>query len=286
MNQDLEFNFFKKKLLEKYGFDLSLYNQNYVERRIKARMMFYNIDSYYKYWEILENSHKEYENFLNTFAINVTEFFRDQTLWEWILNDSFVEIRKKLENKFSFLKIWSAGCSSGEEPYSIGILIYEKFFDIIKSNKLIVKITATDIDEDALKKAEEGLYKKESLKTLLNWRKDFLEKYFTLEKIGSQDFYRIKENIKKLVVFKKHNLLTEPIDDKFDVVFCRNLFIYFTKESKDIVVKKFYDSLVEGGLLVIGKSEVLFSQYFEPVNLQERVYRKIVNPATCGIVNS
>ena len=166
------------------------------------------------------------------------------------------------------LRIWSAGCASGEEPYTIAIILLEELGDNL--GNLLVSILATDIDDDALKKAMQGFYQPFSLK---NIPPNILKKYFHSENGG----YRIKDVVKRLVRFRKHDLISGEKLRYFDVIFCRNVMIYFSRELQERLFMDFYNSLNDGGFLIIGKTETLTGEAREKficVNVQERIFRK------------
>lgn len=271
-----QFEYIKKKILEKYGFDLSLYNPSYVERRLKARMLAYHIDSYISYWDILEKNPQEYNLLLNAFNINVTEFFRDISLWEYLEKDFFLKLKEEKIKEKKTLRIWSCGCASGEEPYSIGILLKEIFDKELESGEVTVTIFATDNDQDAIEKAKKGIYKESSLKNLISFKPQILKKYFFESIEKNTTVWVVKHEIKKMVKFILHDILKDPPIKYIDIIFCRNVMIYFTQESKNFALKNFHSSLSKNGFLIIGKSEsILSKEYFEPLNLLERVYKKV-----------
>lgn len=272
-----QFEYIKKKILEKYGFDLSLYNQSYVERRLKARMLACHVDDYISYWDILEKNPQEYNLLLNAFNINVTEFFRDISLWEYLEKDFFLKLKEEKIKEKKTLRIWSCGCATGEEPYSISILLKEIFSKELENSEIMVSIFATDNDQDAIEKAKRGIYRENSLKNLFSFKPQILKKYFFESIDKNNTVWIVNNEIKKIVKFMFHDVLKDPPPIKYiDIIFCRNVMIYFTQESKDLALKNFYSSLSKDGFLIIGKSEsILSKEYFEPFNLLERVYKKI-----------
>ena len=254
----------------RYGIDLSGYKDNYLERRIKFRMKQLGIDTFNQYFKHLkEKGFEEIKELIDTVTINVTEFMRDLTPFITFMNVVLPDIanrKKRIGSKY--IRFWSAGCSCGEEPYSIAICVLETLNDDWN-----FVIYATDIDEKCLKIAKEGVYDKKQLKNL---KEEWINKYF--EKIDNEK-YKIKDFVKKYIRFKKHNLITEePISKYLDCIFCRNVMIYFTEEQKEKVLKDFYDALVDGGYLIIGKSEFIplkFKDKFECISLRDKIYRKV-----------
>lgn len=284
---ETDFNKLKKRILTDKSFDLNEYSQNYVKRRLNARIISLELakDSWGSYTKILEKDPKEYIRLFDTFSINVTEFFRDVSLWETLQRNVFPRIiseKTKIGTQPS-IRVWSAACSSGEEPYSIAII----FKELLPRN-ISLTITATDIDEDALSKAREGIYQKDSLKNVGQICPGWLEKYFTQVvdpqamsslQMTERRKYRISDEIKSMVVFKKHNFLSDVHFGKMDIIFCRNASIYLSGDVKNRLLEKFCDNLVNEGLLVVGKSEIIFqnkgSYSFATLDLKEHIYRKI-----------
>lgn len=266
---DLAFKSLINYISKESGIDFKQYRENYLRRRIELRMKILGVKSLEEYMRILRNNgKKEIDKLVNTITINVTEFMRDRTPFEFFMQKVLPEIAsRKRKVRSNIVRFWSAGCSCGEEPYSIAICALETL-----GKGWIISIYATDIDDACLEMAKEGFYKESQLKNLSRY---LLNKYFEKE----DDGYRIKSFLKRIVRFKKHDLTTEePVSKYLDAVFCRNVMIYFSENQKNKVVSDFYDSLVDGGYLIIGKSETLpseFKEKFECVNLREKVYKKV-----------
>ncbi len=250
------------------GVKLEQYRENYLRRRIEFRMRVLGINSYAEYLRVLRSDEEEIEKLLNTITINVTEFMRDRTPFEFFKRQILPEIaEKKKKARSNVIRVWSAGCSCGEEPYSIAICIHE-----VLGDGWNVSIYATDIDEECLKAAREGIYTASQLRNL---SRSTIEKYF--EEVDGK--YKVKSIVRRWVRFKRHDLTAEPPVSRYlDVVFCRNVMIYFNESQKEKVISDFYDALVSGGYLIIGKSETLpasSKDKFECVNLREKIYRKV-----------
>ncbi|AIG97916.1 Methylase of chemotaxis methyl-accepting protein [Archaeoglobus fulgidus DSM 8774] len=266
---DLAFKTLVDYVSRESGINLHQYRESYLRRRIELRMKMLGMKDYGEYLRLLKsNGKEEVEKLINTITINVTEFMRDRTPFEFLMKEVLPEIAaKKSRVNSRVVRAWSAGCSCGEEPYSIAISILETL-----GEGWLISIYATDIDDACLEMAREGFYKPTQLKNL---SKALIAKYFDKE----DDGYRVKSFLKKIVRFKKHDLTTEePISRFLDIVFCRNVMIYFSEQQKAKVVNDFYNALVDGGYLVIGRSETLppgFKDRFECVNLREKVYRKV-----------
>lgn len=229
---------FKESILKKTGIDLSLYKEKQMKRRLESLARRNDFSDFSNYFRALDKDNKLYEEFINYLTINVSEFYRNIEQWKVLEN----EVIPALMKKSSTLKIWSAACSTGEEPYSL-VMLLSKFYPLNKIN-----ITATDIDDGAIKKAKEGMYIDKSLKNL---PKEFVNKYFE----ANGKFYHIKDDIKSRVTFKKHNLLKDSYVDNCDLIVCRNVLIYFTEEAKAEIYKKFSKSLKPHGILFVGSTE-------------------------------
>ena len=183
------------------------------------------------------------DEFLCYMTINVSEFYRDPLQWQFLDKEVFPGLIKKFGKN---LKIWSAACSTGDEPYSL-VMALSKHLPLNN-----IRIYATDLDNQILEKAKVGLYAEKSLAGV---PKDLKAKYFT--KVGSS--YRISDEIKKRVTFKQHNLLKDRYEVGYHLIVCRNVFIYFTEEAKDEVFTKYYKSLTSGGVLFIGSTEQIMN---------------------------
>jgi chemotaxis protein methyltransferase CheR len=264
---DDDFQFLIRKASKSSGVALTGYRDNYLKRRIDLRMKAVGIDNYATYMRLLDRNKNEVTEFLNSITINVTEFMRDKTPFLFFQKEVLPDlVKRKKRSHSSFVRFWSAACSNGEEPYSIGICSKE-----ILPADWSISIYATDIDEDSLDHASKGMYSKEQLKNL-----DFTlaQKYF---EPSGKDF-KIK-NIPKLSVrFIKHDLTSEPpVSKHFDAVFCRNVMIYFNEEQKVKMLTDFHDSLSDEGYLIIGKSETLpdkVRELYTSVSVRDKIFKK------------
>mgnify|MGYP000153162805 CR=1 FL=1 len=210
-----------------------------------------------------------YEKLLDTLTVNVTEFMRDPPVYEAftaVLRDL---VAAKVKRGDKTLRIWSAGCSSGEEAYSLAILLRKTLG--VMHRDLSTQIIASDIDPGSLNKAREGVYKKDALKNMVDKE---IQIYFTREK----DLYRVNDDLKRMIRFKKHDLIREKEIGYCDVIFCRNVIIYFSREQQKDLYMKFYRGLKDYGYLVTGKSETLVGKaanLFKTINHREKIYQKI-----------
>ena len=250
---------FKNKIYKKTGIDLSSYKQRQMKRRIESLIKRNNYDSYEKYFDALLKDKELYNEFINYLTINVSEFYRNPNHWS-VLEKEIFPILFKNNSK---LKFWSSACSTGEEPYSL-VMLLTKFLPLEKINVL-----ATDIDKNAIKKAKDGLYTPKSLENL---PKEFIKKYFTLE----DDLFKISDDIKKRVSFKHLNLLEDSYPKDCDLIICRNVMIYFTEETKNQMYRKFHSSLKHNGILFVGGTEqIILPNRFNFKPLKTFFYKKI-----------
>jgi len=262
-----EYQYLVQKASKSSGIVLTSYRDNYLRRRIDLRMKAVGIDNYTTYTRLLDKNKNEMTEFLNAITINVTEFMRDKTPFIFFRSEilpDLLERKKKLKN--NTVRFWSAACSNGEEPYSIGICSRE-----VLPADWSISVYATDIDEDSLNRASKGVYSKEQLKSL---DPALIQKYF--EPSGTD--FKVR-NINKLSIrFMKHDLTSEPpISKHFDAVFCRNVMIYFNEEQKVKMLTDFYNSLSDGSYLIIGKSETLPDEVrglFTAVSVREKIFKK------------
>lgn len=235
---------FKKFILQQTTIDLNAYKERQMKRRIDTLIARNKFKDYDSYCNAIKVDKDLMEEFVNYITINVSEFYRNPALWK-TLEDV---ILPDLINKFgSNLKIWSAACSTGDEPYSLAMVLAKK----VPLSK--VHIYATDIDEQVLAKAKDGVYGANSLKGLPD---EYKNKYF--EKMGDR-FYKISDEIKRCVEFKKANLLRDAYPTGMHLIVCRNVMIYFTEEAKEDIYKKFNNSLVKDGCLFVGNTEQIIN---------------------------
>ncbi|ENK0555935.1 CheR family methyltransferase [Clostridium sporogenes] len=256
----MDLEYFEEWVLKDFGINLKAYKQNQLQRRILSLMSRVGVNSVEEYINLLKKDKDQRIKFLDFITINVSEFFRNPEIFDELEKKIKVEL---LNNTSVSLKIWSAACSIGAEPYSLSIIM-----DEISPNKKH-KIIATDLDMTILQRAKEGIYAQAEIK---NVKKERLEKYFTKE--GEK--YKIKSSIKNVVTFKKHDLILDNYEKDFDLIVCRNVVIYFNQDIKDNIYKKFSESLKKGGLLFVGATESIYNYKdygFEKVSTF--IYRKI-----------
>ncbi|OFV68699.1 MAG: chemotaxis protein CheR [Candidatus Syntrophoarchaeum caldarius] len=259
----------KDKISNDIGFDCHQYKDSYLQRRIAIRMRSNAVTTYSDYIKILESREQEYDALIDTLTVNVTEFMRDPQVYTTFFTFLRELVAAKVSRGDKTLNIWSAGCSSGEEPYSIAILLRK--IPAIMNGDIIVKFVATDIDEGSLAKARTGLYKRDALKNLSTYE---IRTNFTMD----GQLYRINSDLKRMIQFRKHDMIRESAIRFCDVIFCRNVIIYFSRDQQKQLYMKFYNALRNGGYLVTGKSETLIGEatnLFVPVRRKERIYQKM-----------
>lgn len=240
------YEWFKTEIFKLTKIDLNFYKEKQMRRRIDTLITKNKVNSYEDFVKLIKVDNELFEHFINFLTINVSEFYRNTDQWK--LMDQTV-IPKIIENNKRQIKIWSAACSTGDEPYSLA-MAFSKHVPL--SN---IKILATDIDKQVLEHARVGLY---NAKSIAGVPDDLKRKYFT--QVGNS--YQIADEIKKCVEFKQHNLLKDPYPTGFDMILCRNVVIYFTDDAKDMIYEKFHDSLKKNGIFFIGSTEQI-SNYKE-----------------------
>ncbi|ALM75348.1 CheR family methyltransferase [Thermococcus barophilus] len=267
---DKGYQLIKAELFRHLRVSQDAYKDAYLIRRIKARMRKLGINSYMEYYKLLKRDRKELDELLFTVAINVTEFFRDPVVWKRFQQKILPELVDYKKSKHQMtLKIWSAACSTGQEPYSIAMSLYEVLGDNLSGFR--VSILATDIDRDALSKAMKGEYPKDAVESQVP--KHMIPKYF----IKDNDRYRVHPRVKRLVRFQYFNLLSSRYPKGFDVIFIRNVLIYMKKEAQEEIFEKLYHSLQDHGYLILGKTETILgksARLFKLYDLVARIYRK------------
>lgn len=238
-----DYEYFKKEILALTSIDLSCYKEKQMKRRIDTLIAKHKIVGYDKYVLGLKTDKELFEEFVNYITINVSEFYRNPEQWKLMDEQVIPELIQKFGKN---LKIWSAACSTGDEPYSL-VMALSKHLPL--SN---IKIYATDLDKQVIAKAKVGLYSEKSITSVPD---DLKKKFFT--KVGTS--YKISDEIKARVEFKEHNLLKDTYPNDYHLIVCRNVLIYFTEEAKDEVFRKFYKSLASGGILFIGSTEQIIN---------------------------
>jgi chemotaxis protein methyltransferase CheR len=247
-------------------FATSHYNDSYLQRRIKSRMRRTDTDGYVEYLEVLETDDEEHARLLDALSINVTGFFRNPEVW-----DGIRDVLRTLDRDNRSIRAWSAACADGREPYSLSMLA----LDDAQVDADRVTIHATDINERALRLAREGTYESNHTSDLHD-QLQYLSQYEPfVDREG--DEFTVGQSVKDRVSFEKHDLIRDAVDARYELVVCRNLFIYIDPEFKKRVIDNVLDALRPGGYLVIGKAETLpqeSADAFDVVDSRKRIYER------------
>ena len=251
------------------GIDLSSYRQKFLLRRLNYRIIKTKSESIFDYLNLLKKDSAEFNQLLNALAINVSEFFRDPEVFNYFRKNCLRElINRKELHRAKVVRMWSAGCAEGQEAYSLAIQLKE---ELSKKYNFFVKIWGTDIDKDTLQGAKKAEYDSRSLKEI---DKLLLDKYFSCLPNG---LFRVKEEIRQMVKFCQCDLLNDAPLKYMDVIFCRNVMIYLTRQQQGMLLSKFHNSLSSNGYLVIGKAESIWgnlSDMFIQVSGRQKIFQK------------
>lgn len=238
---------FKKDIYALIKIDLNSYKERQMKRRIDTFIGKRGFKTYTDFVAAIKTNKVLLEEFVNYLTINVSNFYRNPEQWQYLEE----KVIPSLIDKFGHgIRIWSAACSTGDEPYSL-VMVLSKFLPLSQ-----IKIIATDIDDQVMEKAKLGIYNKNSVNDV---PKDMLARYFTQI---TPEAYQISPEIKKCVEFRKHNLLEDKYISNCHMIVCRNVLIYFTDEAKREIYRKFNESLVRGGTVFVGSTEQI-SNYKE-----------------------
>ncbi|MHA2171213.1 MAG: CheR family methyltransferase [Candidatus Kariarchaeaceae archaeon] len=259
------------KYFQDHGIPVLDYRENYYIRSLAKRLLRLNLSSYLDYLEYLKTTPSELKLFRDSLSINVTRFFRDRDVWDFLRDDVFSKLIGSLKNegKKQQLNIWSAGCAVGAEPYSLAMICQNLSYKIPRHIK--IQITATDIKQELLNQALMGIYSEEYLPEMN--QSDILT-HFIIDK----DQAEIKSHLKQMVSFSKLDLVNHEFPEYQHLIVCRNVLIYMDKAAKAKIFDKFYQSLLPGGFLVIGKSESIQNGWRDHVSaysIPYRVYQKL-----------
>ncbi len=266
---DEDFTYFRQVAYRQAGISIAEHKRNMVFRRVSKRMRALGLETLSDYRGFLEGPGRnlEMQNLVNVLTTNKTSFFRENHHFRFLRMTALPALRARCNSEKRRLRIWSAGCSSGEEPYSIAMTLGASFDDLLSWD---ARILATDIDTDMVEHGRLGVYANESLADLpVDLRGPYIEPR------DAQSF-SLTSDLKKLITFRHLNLLGAwPMKGPFDMIFCRNVVIYFDRETKQALVDRFADILAPDGLLFIGHSESLFkiSGRFKMVG--QSVYQRI-----------
>lgn len=263
---DKDFVSIREKVYDTCGIVLGDHKKEMVYSRLARRLRHYKIKDFKSYLAFLDNNmEQEFSDFINSVTTNLTSFFRENHHFEFLAQTIMPELKKwhAVDKK---VRIWSAGCSTGEEPYSISMTLANAF-----SNPMWdFKILATDLDSNVLAKASAGEY---TLDNATGLDDGICRSWFLKGK--EQDNVKVKPELRKLITFKRLNLLQEwPMKGQFDVIFCRNVVIYFDQPTKDALFRRYAKQLRPGGYLILGHSESMSKTLNEFESLGKTIYRR------------
>jgi two-component system CheB/CheR fusion protein len=266
-HKDVDFENLLQYLRTNRGFDFTGYKRSTLMRRVTKQMESLNIETFTNYQDYLEVHPDEFKALFNTILINVTAFFRDHLAWEYLAKNIIPNIIKN-KQKNEQVRIWSAGCASGEEAYTLAMILAEILG--IENFRHRVKIYATDIDEEALNQARQASY---AAKNIHSVPLELRDKYFDLVNKN----YVFHQDLRRAVIFGRHDLLQDAPISRLDLLVCRNTLMYFNSETQGRIINRFHFALNDHGYLFLGKAEMLVTHTnsFTPINLKDRVFAKV-----------
>jgi chemotaxis methyl-accepting protein methylase len=260
------FDTLTEKITRERGFGCASYKEKCVRRRIAVRMRARGVHTFREYAAVLDRDEREYDLLLDALTINVTKFFRNPETFAAIDRELVPELFARAEPK---LRIWSAGCASGEEAYSLAILMHR--YAIANARRFErVDVMGTDVDRASLAAAERAVYLEA---TLSDTPVEIRQTYFSL-----QSPHRVNADVRARVHFRRHDLLREPVPEPQHLVCCRNVIIYFDRATQEKLFERFAAAILPGGFLVLGRVETLFGAaraMFAPVDGRERLFRRL-----------
>ncbi|MHB1568670.1 MAG: CheR family methyltransferase [Solirubrobacteraceae bacterium] len=250
------------------GFDFTGYKRSSIQRRVSKRMAELGVDRYDDYIDQLELHSDEFGELFNTLLINVTSFFRDPSTWEYMATEVIPELIAARAPDAP-LRIWCAGCASGEEAYTIAMVFARVLGDTAFRER--VKIYATDIDEQALDQARHGAYQPRQLEGV---PREALDRFFE----RTDQRYVFRKDLRRSVIFGRNDLVQDAPISRIDLLVCRNTLMYFTAETQAQILRRLHFALRDDGILLLGRSEMLIthSELFTPADLKWRVFRKVI----------
>jgi two-component system CheB/CheR fusion protein len=253
------------------GFDFTGYKRSSLERRIRKRMDEVGCQTYAEYLDHLEVHQDEFAFLFNTILINVTAFFRDAATWEYLRAEVIPNL-VAARPADAPIRVWCAGCASGEEAYTIAMVLADVLGETAYRER--VKIYATDVDEEALQGARQASYSAKAVEAVPH---EALDRYF--ERYDSR--YVFRQDLRRTVIFGRNDLVQDAPISRIDLLVCRNTLMYFNAETQSQILRRFHFGLDESGVLILGKSEMLITHgdLFQPVDLKRRVFRKVLSGA-------
>lgn len=254
------------KITRECGFGCASYKEKCVRRRIAVRMRARGVHTFEEYASVLDVDEREYELLLDALTINVTKFFRNPETFAAIDREIVPGLFARAEPQ---LRVWSAGCASGEEAYSLAMLMHRHAIGSARRFER-VRVLGTDVDRASLDAAERAEYLEPALSDTPS---DIRQIYFSM-----QPPYRIHGDVRARVQFRQHDLLREPFPESQHLICCRNVIIYFDRATQERLFERFAEAILPGGFLVLGRVETLFGAaraLFAPVDGRERLFRRL-----------
>jgi two-component system CheB/CheR fusion protein len=253
------------------GFDFTGYKRSSLRRRVGKRMQTLRIERYGDYLDYLEVHPEEFIQLFNTILINVTGFFRDAAAWEFLVTDVLPQLIAG-KQPHEPIRVWSAGCASGEEAYTLAMVFAEALG--LESFRQRVKIYATDVDEEALAQARQASYSARDLQPV---PPELRGRYF--EEVGNRFVFR--PDLRRVVIFGRHDLVQDAPISRLDLLVCRNTLMYFNAETQSRILARFHFALNDTGVIFLGKAEMMLTRanLFTPVHLKNRIFTKVSKPA-------
>lgn len=252
---------FKKEFFGLSKIDLNAYKENQMKRRINNFISKNHCNGYDDFFDRIKKESDVYNRFITYLTINVSEFYRNPAQWHTLEKDVVPRLLKSSGRK---IRIWSAACSTGDEPYTLAMVLS----DFVPLNK--VEIIATDLDKEVLSKAKKGVYNEKSVRGLPD---RYLKSFFEKDDCG---LYQVSNSLRCCITFQEHNLLKDPYPTDIDLIVCRNVLIYFTEEAKDGIYKNFVRSLKQNGVLFVGSTEqIIGADRYGLESFQSFFYKKL-----------
>jgi two-component system CheB/CheR fusion protein len=266
-NEERVFEELLEFLKRSRGFDFTGYKRSSLMRRIRKQMHSREIDSFEAYLDYLQVHQEEFLPLFNTILINVTGFFRDINVWRYLQNQILPRLLNN-KSRRSPIRVWSAGCASGEEAYTLAIVLAEILG--VDRFRQRVKIYATDVDEEALNQARHASYSSKDVEAIPS---ELKEQYFE----ATANRYIFRPDLRRGVIFGRHDLIQDAPISRLDLLTCRNTLMYFNAETQAKILNRFHFALNDSGVLFLGKAEMLLthSNLFTPINLQHRIFSRV-----------
>ncbi len=267
---DREFNKIRAMIKELTGINMGDSKRQLVYRRVGSRLKATNISTFQGYLDYLKKGDpSELEEFANAVTTNLTSFFREGHHFDFLAKTVVPEIVTTIGHSSKRLRIWSAGCSTGEEPYSIAITLKESLKNI---NHWDAKILGTDLDSEVLSTCKAGIYSQQRVEKI---PKNQLRRWFRKSRAQGTELVKVSQELQDLITFKQLNLMHDwPMRGRFDLIFCRNVIIYFDRPTQRVLIDRYANILKDDGYLILGHSESLFNVSDRFSLLGQTIYRK------------